>query len=147
MGISSGSSPENKNQENHDKDLNIFSQAIDDYVAQPLNNGIAETDQQQKNLGTILIVDDTPDNLLVLFSYLEDQGFKVLLAEDGKTAIKIAQAKSPDLILLDVLMPEIDGFETCRQLKEKPDTKEIPVIFLTALSETVNKVKGFKLGE
>lgn len=146
MGISSGSSPENKNQENHDKDLNIFSQAIDDYVAQPLNNGIAETDQQQKNLGTILIVDDTPDNLLVLFSYLEDQGFKVLLAEDGKTAIKIAQAKSPDLILLDVLMPEIDGFETCRQLKEKPDTKEIPVIFLTALSETVNKVKGFKLG-
>ena len=146
MEISSASSSGNKNQENQDEDLHIFSQAIDDYVAQPLNGEIAEKDQRQKNLGTILIVDDTPDNLLVLFSYLEDQGFKVLLAEDGKTGLKIAQAKVPDLILLDVLMPEMDGFETCRQLKEKVDTKEIPVIFLTALSETVNKVKGFKLG-
>lgn len=86
------------------------------------------------------------DNLLVLFSYLEEQGFKVLLAEDGETALKIAQSKAPDLILLDVLMPKIDGFETCRRLKAKPATKEIPVIFLTALSETVNKVQGFKLG-
>ena len=95
---------------------------------------------------TILIVDDTPNNLQLLFSYLETAGFKVLLAEDGETAIQIAQRQLPDLILLDVLMPGIDGFDTCNQLKSKPSTKEIPIIFLTALSETVNKVQGFKLG-
>ncbi|MEL7241774.1 MAG: response regulator [Cyanobacteria bacterium J06573_2] len=106
----------------------------------------AEAELKEKNSEVILIVDDTPDNLLVLFSFLEEKGFKVLLAEDGESALQIAQSKAPDLILLDVLMPEIDGFETCRRLKEKSSTKEIPVIFLTALSETVNKVQGFKLG-
>ena len=95
---------------------------------------------------TILIVDDTPNNLQLLFSYLETAGFKVLLAEDGETAIQIARTQLPDLILLDVLMPGIDGFATCSLLKSQPSTKEIPVIFLTALSETVNKVQGFKLG-
>ena len=95
---------------------------------------------------TILIVDDTPNNLQLLFSYLETAGFKVLLAEDGKTAIQIARTQLPDLILLDVLMPGIDGFATCSQLKSQPSTKEIPVIFLTALSETVNKVQGFEVG-
>ena len=94
----------------------------------------------------ILIVDDTPDNLLILFSYLEDKGYRILLAEDGETGLQIARSKSPDLILLDVLMPDIDGFETCRRLKAEADTKDIPVIFLTALSEKVNKVQGFKLG-
>ena len=68
------------------------------------------------------------------------------MVEDGESALQIAQTQAPDLILLDVLMPEIDGFETCRRLKAKPTTREIPVIFLTALSETVNKVQGFKLG-
>ena len=95
---------------------------------------------------TILIVDDTPNNLQLLFSYLETAGFKVLLAEDGETAIEIARSQLPDLILLDVLMPGIDGFATCSQLKSKPATREIPIIFLTALSETVNKVQGFKIG-
>ena len=95
---------------------------------------------------TILIVDDTPNNLQLLFSYLETAGFKVLLAEDGETAIQIAKTQLPDLILLDVLMPGIDGFTTCSRLKSQRSTKEIPIIFLTALSETVNKVQGFKLG-
>ncbi|MEM8723069.1 MAG: response regulator [Cyanobacteria bacterium P01_G01_bin.39] len=95
---------------------------------------------------TILIVDDAPDNLLMLFSYLEEKGYRILLAEDGKTAMQIAESKSPDLILLDVLMPNIDGFETCRLLKGSAKTKDIPVIFLTALSDQVNKVHGFKLG-
>ncbi|WP_229641740.1 response regulator [Waterburya agarophytonicola] len=94
----------------------------------------------------ILIVDDAPDNLLMLFSYLEDKGYRILLAEDGETGLQIARSKSPDLILLDVLMPDIDGFETCRRLKAEAGTKDIPVIFLTALSEKVNKVQGFKLG-
>ncbi|MBV6625263.1 MAG: response regulator [Rivularia sp. (in: Bacteria)] len=106
----------------------------------------AELESKEKKSEVILIVDDTPENLLVLFSFLEERGFKVLLAEDGESALQIAQSKAPDLILLDVLMPEIDGFETCRRLKEKPLTKDIPVIFLTALSETVNKVQGFRLG-
>ena len=95
---------------------------------------------------TILIVDDTPNNLQILFSYLEGAGFKVLLAEDSASAIQIAQSQHPDLILLDVLMPEVDGFVTCSRLKSQAATKDIPVIFLTALSDTINKVKGFKLG-
>ena len=94
----------------------------------------------------ILIVDDAPDNLLMLFSYLEEKGYRILLAEDGKTALQIARSKSPDLILLDVLMPDMDGFETCRLLKAETNTQKIPIIFLTALSEKVNKVQGFKLG-
>ncbi len=146
LGSTPGSSPRDKNRGNQDRDLETFSQAIDDFVVKPLDGGIAAVNRQQKGWGTILIVDDTPDNLLVLFSYLEEQGYKVLLAEDGETALKIAQSKLPDLILLDVLMPETDGFETCRRLKAKPATREIPVIFLTALSETVNKVQGFRLG-
>ncbi len=109
------------------------------------SNKLQETDTSA-NSATILIVDDTPNNLQLLFSYLETTGFKVLLAEDGETAIQIARTQLPDLILLDVLMPGIDGFATCSLLKSQPSTKEIPIIFLTALSETVNKVQGFKLG-
>lgn len=102
--------------------------------------------ERNTNSKAVLIVDDTPDNLLMLFSYLEDKGYRILLAENGETAVQIAQSKTPDLILLDVLMPDIDGFETCRRLKAQATTKDIPVIFLTALSEKVNKVQGFKLG-
>ena len=94
----------------------------------------------------ILIVDDAPDNLSILFSYLGEQGYRILLAEDGETALRIAKHKAPDLILLDVLMPNLDGFETCRRLKADPAMADIPVIFLTALSEQVNQVQGFKLG-
>ena len=147
MEAAPGSSPRDKDRGNRDRDLAKFSQATNNSGSQPPDAKITTAaNWQQAKSGTILIVDDTPDNLLVLFSYLEEQGFKVLLAEDGETALKIAQSKAPDLILLDVLMPEMDGFETCRRLKAQPATREIPVIFLTALSETVNKVQGFKLG-
>ncbi|MEM8674714.1 MAG: response regulator [Cyanobacteria bacterium P01_G01_bin.67] len=146
MGGIPDSNSKDKDQENQDVDLAKFSQTLDNFVAKPQHARITLASQQQIKSGTILIVDDTPDNLLVLFSYLEEQGFKVLLAEDGETALHIARAKSPDLILLDVLMPGMDGFETCCRLKAEPMTQEIPVIFLTALSETVNKVQGFKLG-
>ncbi|MEW6493789.1 MAG: PAS domain S-box protein, partial [Cyanobacteriota bacterium] len=94
----------------------------------------------------ILIVDDTPTNLEVLFDFLGDAGFTVLIAEDGESAIDRAEYAPPDLILLDVIMPGIDGFETCRRLKVKESTKDIPIIFMTALSETVDKVKGLNLG-
>ncbi|MBD2446594.1 response regulator [Nostoc sp. FACHB-152] len=94
----------------------------------------------------ILIVDDTPINLEMLFDFLGKAGFTVLIAEDGESAIARAEYAPPDLILLDILMPGIDGFETCRQLKNSELTKDIPVIFMTALSEIVDKVKGFELG-
>ncbi len=94
----------------------------------------------------ILIVDDIPANLEVLFNFLADYGFKILVAEDGESAIEKAEYASPELILLDILMPGIDGFETCRRLKVKESTRDIPVIFMTALSETVDKVKGLQVG-
>ncbi len=98
------------------------------------------------NEGVILIVDDTPSNLEVLFNFLANSGFKVLIAEDGESAIARAEYAPPDLILLDVLMPEMDGFETCRLLKANELTQDIPVIFMTALSETTDKLRGLNLG-
>mgnify|MGYP002776989166 CR=1 FL=1 len=96
--------------------------------------------------GTILAVDDTPTNLEVLFDLLGNSGFRVLVAEDGESAIDKANYAHPDLILLDVLMPGIDGFETCRRLKADEATRSIPIIFLTALTDVVDKVRGFDLG-
>jgi two-component system, cell cycle sensor histidine kinase and response regulator CckA len=96
--------------------------------------------------GVILIVDDTPTNLEMLLDFLEDSGFKVAVAEDGESAVEMAQYAPPDLILLDILMPGLDGFETCRRLKSNKATQDIPVIFMTALSEKVDKVKGLNLG-
>lgn len=98
------------------------------------------------NEGVILIVDDTPTNLDVLFDLLESYGFKVLVAEDGESAIQRAEYGRPDLILLDIIMPQMDGFETCKALKVNQITKDIPVIFMTALTETVYKVKGLTFG-
>ena len=94
----------------------------------------------------ILLVDDTPTNLGVLFELLKGRGFKVSVAEDGESALEQVNYARPDLILLDVLMPLMDGFTTCERLKAQPETREIPVIFMTALTDTVDKVKGFELG-
>ncbi len=101
---------------------------------------------ENSDQGVIVIVDDTPHNLGVLFDFLTDSGFKVLVAQDGESAIQKVEYAKPDLILLDVMMPGIDGFETCRRLKANPSTQDIPVIFLSALSDTVDKLKGFNLG-
>jgi signal transduction histidine kinase/DNA-binding response OmpR family regulator len=100
----------------------------------------------KSNDETILIVDDHPGNLQIMFALLESYGFRVLAVQNGENALKIVDSLVPDLILLDILMPGIDGFEVCRLLKAKASTQNIPVIFLTALSETVNKVKGFEMG-
>lgn len=94
----------------------------------------------------ILLVDDTPTNLSVLSESIQNQGWTTLFATDGETAIEQAEYAQPDLILLDVMMPGLDGFETCRQLKANLKTTEIPVIFMTALSDTIDKVTGLKLG-
>jgi two-component system, sensor histidine kinase and response regulator len=96
--------------------------------------------------GTILLVDDNPTNLGVLFDLLSDAGFKILIATDGESAIAQISYVKPDILLLDVMMPGIDGFETCRRLKQNIDTQDIPIIFMTALTETVDKVKGFEVG-
>ncbi|MBD1876577.1 response regulator [Nodosilinea sp. FACHB-131] len=102
--------------------------------------------EDTEKTATILVVDDTPTNLDVLFDFLNNAGFKVLFAEDGESALEKAQYANPDLILLDILMPGMDGFETCQRLKQQEATAVIPVIFLTALTETTDKVKGLALG-
>lgn len=96
--------------------------------------------------GTILIVDDVPTNLNVLMNLLETRGYRVLVATDGESAIEQAEYALPEMILLDVMMPGIDGFETCRRLKESEKTRDIPVIFMTALTDSVDKVHGFDIG-
>ncbi len=94
----------------------------------------------------ILIVDDAPANLGMLRTMMSRQGYQTFVATSGERAISIAQRVQPDLILLDVVMPGLDGFETCRQLKEHPATQRIPVIFMSAKSETDDIVAGFDSG-
>ncbi|NER00189.1 MAG: response regulator, partial [Cyanothece sp. SIO2G6] len=94
----------------------------------------------------ILLVDDNPTNLKVLSATLRRQHWDTLVAPDGESAIQQVSYVKPDLILLDVTMPGIDGFETCQRLKSNPDTEAIPIIFMTALSDVVDKVKGLELG-
>ncbi|MBD2594085.1 response regulator [Nostoc spongiaeforme FACHB-130] len=95
---------------------------------------------------TVLIVDDNSANLGVLSDALDQAGLEVMVAKSGKVALERVKYALPDLILLDVMMPEIDGFETCRLLKADPKTQDIPVIFMTALSDTTNKIAGFQVG-
>jgi len=95
---------------------------------------------------SILVVDDVPANLGVLLEFLGGAGFEVLVAEDGMGALEQLRFSQPDIILLDVLMPGMDGLEVCRRLKQEPGTRDIPVIFMTALTETVDKVAGFAAG-
>ncbi|MEA5514411.1 response regulator [Nodularia sp. UHCC 0506] len=99
---------------------------------------------QEKDL--ILIVDDTNSNLEIVSQALTYSGFEVITAIDGEIALKQVQDRQPDLILLDVMMPKIDGLETCKKLKENLKTRDIPVIFMTAISDTHTKIKCFALG-
>ena len=94
----------------------------------------------------ILVVDDTPANLDLLARLLEPQGYRVLAASSGEAALRVAERAAPDLILLDVVMPGLDGYETCRRLKSTPATREIPVLFISARDETQSLVEGFRAG-
>ncbi|MGG6269345.1 sensor histidine kinase [Leptolyngbya sp. AN03gr2] len=96
--------------------------------------------------GKILVVDDNPTNIQVLFGVLNEIGYQVAIAKSGKAALQRIHIFHPDIILLDVMMPGLDGFETCQRIKADPVTCEIPIIFMTALSDTVDKVKGLSLG-
>ena len=95
---------------------------------------------------TLLVVDDNQTNLAVISDYLEGCGFRILVARNGESVFRKVQHVYPDIILLDVMMPGINGFETCRRLKADENTRDIPVIFMTALAETEDKVKGFEVG-
>ena len=96
--------------------------------------------------GTVMIVDDTPGNLALLSDTLSEAGYRVLVATDGLGALDQISHLKPDIILMDVLMPGIDGFETCRRLKADPHTEDIPILFMTGLSELDNLLRGFNEG-
>jgi len=103
------------------------------------NNG----EQQQ---ATVLLVDDNPNNLQVLFGILEPMGHRLLVARSGRDALKIASRALPDLVLLDIMMPEMDGFEVCAHLLTDPHTASTAVIFISALDDTDSKIRGLELG-
>ncbi len=94
----------------------------------------------------ILVVDDKPENLKLLTQILSNQGYKVRVSPSGKLALKSCQSNPPDLILLDINMPEMDGYEVCQHLKASEQTGDIPVIFISALDETINKLNAFTVG-
>ncbi len=98
------------------------------------------------NRGEVMIVDDTPANLQLLAGLLEDEGYMVRPTRVPEMAIESALANPPNLILLDIMMPGMDGFEVCRQLKQNENTANIPIIFITALQETQDRLRGFEVG-
>ena len=98
------------------------------------------------NSNRILVVDDTPANIQSLAAILKEKGYQISVATNGKQALDVMARVQPDLILLDVMMPEMDGYETCRRLKADERWRQIPVIFLTAKTETTDIVQGFELG-
>jgi len=95
---------------------------------------------------TILIIDDSITNLGVVFEYLDKLGFELMVAQDGESGLQKAQIEQPDIILLDAVMPHLDGFEVCQTLKKQEITRNIPVIFMTALTSVEDTVKGFEVG-
>jgi len=100
----------------------------------------------QKNPYKVLVVDDTPDNIQLISDILFEEGMSVTIARSGKQALKNVFIKLPDIILLDIAMPEMDGYEVCETLKKSPATANIPVIFLTAKTEADDVIKGFQVG-
>ena len=111
-----------------------------------MNTSSQQKSKNSNQLKTILVIDDSPTNLEVLYETLSYAGYEVLVEMDGLSGIEQVNHNPPDLILLDVMMPKIDGFETCRQLQANPATKDIPIIFITALTEAEEKLKGLTLG-
>jgi diguanylate cyclase (GGDEF)-like protein len=111
-----------------------------------MENAVLVTNKSTLSTNNILIVDDTPDNLRLLSKTLIKEGYQVRCAVNGSMALLTIQVKLPDLILLDINMPDLDGFEVCQQLKQSDLTKDIPVIFVSALDEVFDKVRAFELG-
>ena len=99
-----------------------------------------------RSAGLVLIVDDVPDNLALLHDALDAAGYTVLVATDGASALQRAAQAEPDIVLLDAVMPGIDGFEVARRLKAGPETAHIPIVFMTGLTETEHVLAAFEAG-
>jgi two-component system, sensor histidine kinase and response regulator len=99
-----------------------------------------------ENKGVILVVDDTPSNVIILIDLLQDEGYIIHEARDGQAAVELVPTVAPDLILMDINMPRLNGFEACRRLKSSPATQDIPVVFISAWGELDDKINGFKAG-
>lgn len=110
-----------------------------------MNNSLASQATNQTK-GSIIIIDDTPANLRLLANMLTEQGYLVRPIRDPRQALSFVQTFLPDLILLDIKMPHLTGYEVCKQLKSQKATQEIPIIFLSALNEVMDKVKAFSIG-
>ena len=95
---------------------------------------------------SILVIDDSPENLKFLSGILAAAGYKFHLAHSGKLALNFINSNLPDLILLDIMMPKMDGYEVCEQLKGDQKTQDIPIVFISALQEVFDKVKAFYVG-
>ncbi len=111
------------------------------YYSKP--GGFMNQPQEQKPF--ILIIDDNPTNLDVLIEILQND-YRLSVAKTGKKALEFIKNNTPDLILLDVVMPEMDGFEVCQILKSRPDTRSIPVIFISSVNDAENVSKGYAIG-
>ncbi len=107
---------------------------------------LEKIERKRQKKSEVLVVDDFPENLIFVGEYLKQHNIDVKFATNGKLALEICETELPDLVLLDIAMPMLDGFETCKRLKENPATQNIPVIFLTAKVETEDIVKGFEVG-
>ena len=105
-----------------------------------------EQRMSREDVPNVIVVDDTPANLQLLTGMLKERGYKVRPVPSGKLALQAAKNDPPDLILLDIMMPEMDGYEVCERLKADEKLREIPVIFISALNETMDKVKAFGVG-
>lgn len=101
---------------------------------------------EKNNKGLVLVVDDEPKNIKLLGKTLREEGYEISIASNGKEALLVAKRALPEIILLDVMMPEMDGFQACEELKKDPDLKRIPVIFLTARGDAKSITKGFDIG-
>ena len=101
---------------------------------------------EDEQKGTVLVVDDTPENVGVVFQHLEMAGFRVLIAQDGPNALRQAHNNRPDLILMDVRMPRMTGYDACRRLKEMESTRDIPIIFLSAKGQGQEIQTGLEVG-
>ena len=111
-----------------------------------MNNDLTASGINSNQTARILLVDDNTTNLQLLHETLDGLGYRLLIAKNGKTALAIAQKANPSLILLDIMMPEMDGYEVCRRLKADEKTDQIPVIFITALADEEDEAKGLALG-
>ena len=111
-----------------------------------MNDSISAPEKDANQTARILLVDDNTTNLQLLNETLDGLGYKLLIAKNGKTALSIAQKASPSIILLDIMMPEMDGYEVCRRLKADENTRQIPIIFITAMVDEEDEAKGLGMG-